>query len=103
MYRCAPTSIQLHTPAFNVVTFYFTETFPHCNLPIRRERNSARGSFSQLHAGALAACGVQPAAGWVPGRVQRVLRDTYNRQFTFTGVTGASKFGTCSTAAVLEY
>ena len=62
----------------------------------------AGGSFSQLHAGALAACGVQPA-GWVPGRVQRVLRDTYNRQFTFTGVTGASKFCTYSTAAVLEY
>ena len=28
----------MYTPAFNVVTFYFTETFPHCNLPIRRER-----------------------------------------------------------------
>ena len=67
----------------------------------------AGGSFSQLHAGALAACGVQPwvqpAAGWVPGRVQRVLRDTYNRQFTYTDVTGASKFGTYSTTAVLEY
>ena len=40
VYSCAPTSIQLYTPAFNVVTFYFTETFPHCNLPIRRERFS---------------------------------------------------------------
>ena len=65
--------------------------------------DSARGSFSQLHAGELAACGVQPAAGWVPGRVQRVLSDTYNRQFTFTGVTVESKFSTYSTAAVLEY
>ena len=64
--------------------------------------DSARGSFSQLHAGELAACGVQPA-GWVLGRVQRVLRDTYNRQLKFTGVTGVSKFGTYSTAAVLEY
>jgi len=42
-------------------------------------------------------------AGWVPGRVQRVLRDTYDRQFKFTGVTGVSKFGTYSTTAVLEY
>ena len=42
-------------------------------------------------------------AGWVPGRVQRVLRDTYDRQFKFTGVTGESKFGTYSTTAVLEY
>ena len=86
-----------YTPAFNVVIFCFTETFPHCNLPIRRER------FSTGLVGELAACGVQPAAGWVPGRVQRVLRDTYNRQFTFTGVTGVSKFGTYSTAAGLEY
>ena len=42
-------------------------------------------------------------AGWVPGRVQRVLRDTYDRQFKFTGVTGVSKFGTYSATAVLEY
>ena len=62
----------------------------------------AGGSFRQLHAGALAACGVQPA-GWVPGRVQRVLADTYNRQFKFTGVTGVSEFGTYSTTTVLEY
>ena len=64
--------------------------------------DSARGSFKQLHAGELAACGVQQA-GWVPGRVQRVLRDTHDRQFTFTGITGISKFGTYSTAAVLAY
>ena len=42
-------------------------------------------------------------AGWVPGRVQRVLRDTYDRQFKFTGVTSESKFGTYSATAVLEY
>jgi len=42
-------------------------------------------------------------AAWVPGRVQRVLRDTYDRQFKFTSVTGVSKFGTYSTTAVLEY
>ena len=58
--------------------------------------DSEGGSFSQLHSGALAACGVQPA-GWVPGRVQRVLRDTYDRQFKFAGVTGVSKVGTYST------
>ena len=65
--------------------------------------DSAGGSFSQLHSGALAACGVQPACCWVPGRVQRVLPDTYNLQIKFTGVTGVSEFGTYSTTAVLEY
>ena len=66
--------------------------------------DSARGSFSQLHAGRLAAWAVGSSqAAWVPGRGQRVLRDTYDRQFKFTGVTGESKFGTYSTTAVLEY
>ena len=59
----------------------------------------------------LAACGVQPdmlVAGFLAGfRVEFsefcAIADTYNRQFTFTGVTGVSKFGTYSTAAVLEY
>ena len=41
-------------------------------------------------------------AGWVPGRIQRGLRDTYDRQFKFTSVTGVSKFGTYSTTAVLK-
>ena len=96
---CVPTGIQLYTLVFNVVTFYFTKTFPHCNCR-SAVNDSAGGSFS--HSGALAGCGVQPA-GWVPGRVQRVLPDTYNRQFKFTGVTGVSEFGTYSTTAVLEY
>ena len=47
------------------------------------------------------------ASGWVPGwgpaGGQRVLRDTYDRQFKFTGVTGVSKIGMYSTTAVLEY
>jgi hypothetical protein len=43
----------------------------------------------------------QLAGMWVPSRAQRVLRDTLNPQFTC--VTGASKFGTYSSTAVLEY
>ena len=69
--------------------------------------DSARGSFSQLHAGELVQQHVGSSqldpAGWVPGGVQRVLRDTYDRQFKFIGVTSGSKFGTYSTTAVLEY
>ena len=48
MYSCVPTGIQLYTPAFNVVTFYFTETFPQCNCR-SAVNDSAGGSFSQLH------------------------------------------------------
>jgi hypothetical protein len=40
VYSCVPTGIQLYTPAFNVVTFCSTETFPRYKLPIRRERFS---------------------------------------------------------------
>ena len=72
--------------------------------------DSARGSFSQLHAGAmhgaLAACGVQPGVpGWMgsgssSASVARYLTDSLS---LLTSVTGVSKFGTYSTTAVLEY
>ena len=71
--------------------------------------DSARGSFSQLYAWLYAGIidwqhvGSSSQAAWVPGRVQRVLRDTYDQQFKFTGVTRESKFGPYSTTAVLEY
>ena len=47
VYICVPTLIdlQLYTPAFNVVTFYFTETFPHCNCR-SAVNDSAGGSFT---------------------------------------------------------
>jgi hypothetical protein len=62
VYSCVPTGIQLYTPAFNVVTFCLTET-SHTVTCRSAVSDSARGSFSQLHAGALAACGVQPWLG----------------------------------------
>ena len=93
MYSCVPTGIQLYTPAFNVVTFYFTETFPHCNCR-SAVNDSAGGSFSQQHVGS-------SQAGF---RVEfSEFCAILNRQFKFTGVTGVSKFGTYSSTAVLEY
>ena len=87
----------MYTPAFNVVTFYFTETFPHCNCR-SAVNDSAGGSFSQLH---WQHGGSSQLAGF---RVEfSEFCAILKRQFKFTGVTGVSKFGTYSSTAVLEY
>jgi hypothetical protein len=66
--------------------------------------DSAQGSFSQLHGGELAACGVHPdmlLAEFLAGF--RVEFSEFCAILMTAGVTGVSTFGTYSTTAVLEY